>query len=68
MEDLLSVKTGTREDALTAALGAPSSRVTIPEDGHLMEILSYSARGQLLGTVRLDNGEVIGVQTSGQAR
>ena len=68
LEDLLSVKAGTREEALTASLGAPSSRITIPEDGHLLEILRYSAHGELLGAIRVDNGEVVNVQPAGQAR
>jgi hypothetical protein len=68
LEDLLNVKTGTREEALTASLGRPSSRISIPDDGHLLEILRYTAGGQLLGVVRVDNGAVVSVQPVSQER
>lgn len=68
LEDLLNVQTGTREEALTASLGRPSSRISIPDDGHLLEILRYTAGGQLLGVVRVDNGAVVSVQPASQAR
>jgi hypothetical protein len=68
LEDLLNVKTGTKEEALTASLGRPSSRISIPDDGHLLEILRYTAGGQLLGVVRVDNGAVVSVQPVSQAR
>jgi hypothetical protein len=68
LADLLSVKTGAREESLTASLGQPTSRVTIPDDGHLVEILRYTAAGQLLGVIRVDNGEVVNVLPAGQPR
>ena len=68
LEDLLSVKTGAKEESLTASLGQPTSKVTIPDDGHLVEILRYTAGGQLLGVIRVDNGEVVNVLAAGQAR
>ena len=68
LEDFLSVKTGTKEEALTAALGAPASRITIPDDGHMIELLRYTAGGELLGVIRVDNGEVVSIQPASQAR
>jgi len=68
LEDFLSVKTGTKEQDLRASLGTPTSKVTIPDDGHLIEILRYTAGGQLLGVIRVDNGEVVNVEPAGQAR
>ena len=62
VEDLASVKVGTSEKELLAALGTPASRITIPEEGHLLEICQYWAKGRQLGTVRLDNGQVVTVE------
>jgi hypothetical protein len=62
-EDLANVKVGTTADDLFTALGQPSSRVIIPDDdGHLREICQYWANGRVLGTVRLDNGQVATVE------
>jgi len=39
--------------------------VSIPgDDGHLLEICQYWAKGEPVGTVRLDNGRVVSVQTN----
>jgi hypothetical protein len=61
-EEVASVKIGTTEKELVAALGAPASRVTIPDDGHLRESCQYWAKGRQLGTIRLDNGQVVAVE------
>lgn len=62
-EELAGIKVGTTESDLVAALGQPSSRVTIPDDdGHLREICQYWADGRVLGTIRLDNGQVVTVE------
>jgi hypothetical protein len=54
----------TAEDVLEA-LGPPSSRVVVPDDdGHLRESLQYWAKGIAIGTVRLDNGRVVQIETS----
>jgi hypothetical protein len=64
VEEVASIKVGTTSGELRAALGAPESRVSIPgDDGHLLEICQYWAKGEAVGTVRLDNGRVISVQT-----
>ena len=42
-------------------LGVPSGRITLPEDGHTIEIYQYSANGASLGTVRLSDGRVSSV-------
>ena len=45
-------------------LGPPSSRMVVPDDdGHLRETLEYWMNGAPLGTVRLDNGRVIEIET-----
>jgi hypothetical protein len=64
VEEVAAVQVGASATELEAALGAPESRVSIPgDDGHLLEICQYWAKGQPLGTVRLDNGRVVSVQT-----
>jgi hypothetical protein len=64
VEEIAAVKVGATSHELEAALGAPESRVSIPDDdGHLLEICQYWSKGQPLGTVRLDNGRVVSVQT-----
>jgi hypothetical protein len=63
-EDVAAVKVGATSTELQAALGNPESRVSIPDDdGRLLEICQYWAKGQALGTVRLENGRVVSVQT-----
>jgi hypothetical protein len=61
-EALASIQVGATEQELVAALGQPESKVTIPDEGHLVEICQYWAKGRQLGTVRLDNGQVVNVQ------
>jgi len=49
-----------REDVLK--LGVPSARITMIDDGHLVEVYSYIAHGENLGRVRLSDGAVASVQ------
>jgi len=64
VEEIAAIKVGATSTELNASLGAPESRVSIPgDDGHLLEICQYWAKGQALGTVRLDNGRVVSVET-----
>ena len=62
LQDLLGVLPGSKEQDFIAVLGPPSSRISIPEEGHMTELLRYSIQGHLLGTIRLDNGQVVNVQ------
>ncbi len=65
--DLSSLQVGASEREMLAALGAPESRVSIPDDdGHLRETCQYWAQGRPLGTVRLDNGQVVQVVVRNQ--
>jgi hypothetical protein len=60
-EDLRSVSTGmTRADVLK--LGAPSSKITMFEEGHVVEQYSYHQNGQKFGGLRLTDGIVSSVQ------
>jgi len=58
-EDLAKVKEGESLDDVFASLGKPSSHITIPDEGHLVEILSYSNGAERIGTIRADNGQVV---------
>jgi hypothetical protein len=59
-EDLRTLAKGTsREEVLK--FGAPSSRVTMFDDGHLVEIFRYQARETTFGIVRLSDGSVSSV-------
>jgi hypothetical protein len=55
--DLAAIQTGMGRDALLA-LGIPSARITMYEDGHLLEIYQYRNHTLASGTVRLRDGAV----------
>jgi len=60
-EDLLGLTPGTiREDVLK--LGPPASRITMFDEGHLLEIYSYATRNTTFGVVRLSDGAVSRVE------
>lgn len=61
-EDLANIKIGATGKDLQTALGVPESHVTVPSDGHLLESCQYWAQGKQVGTVRLDNGQVVKVE------
>jgi len=61
IEDLKAIIPGTgREDLLK--LGSPASRITMIDDGHLLEIYSYMTRDMTFGVVRLSDGRVSRVE------
>jgi hypothetical protein len=56
-DDLKLVKSGMqRADVLK--MGAPSSRITMFEEGHLLEIYRYQGKDSTLGILRLTDGAV----------
>jgi hypothetical protein len=60
-DELRTVTTGmTRGDVLK--LGAPTAKITMYDDGHLLEIYRYLERDTNIGTVRLTDGSVSSVQ------
>ena len=60
-EALQTLTSGTnRSDVLK--LGPPSSRITMFDDGHLVEIFRYQARDTTFGEVRLSDGSVSKVE------
>ena len=65
-EELAGIPVGASEKELVSTLGPPESTVTIPDDGHLVQICQYWSKGKQLGTVRLDNGQVVNIETRTQ--
>ena len=60
-QELRQISTGTqRTDVLR--LGAPSSKITMFDDGHLVEVYSYSQNGQRFGALRLTDGAVSSIE------
>ena len=60
-EDFKKVATGMRREELLK-LGEPASRITMDEDGHLVETFSYSDKENAIGRVRLTDGVVSSVE------
>ena len=60
-EELHKISTGTpRTDVLR--LGTPASKITMFDDGHLVEVYSYRQNGQKFGTLRLTDGAVSSIE------
>jgi hypothetical protein len=60
IEDLRQITVGeSRIEVLK--LGAPSARITMFDDGHLMEMFRYMSEDTTFGVVRLSDGEVASV-------
>jgi hypothetical protein len=63
-EEFRLVHAGSTAKEVLAVLGPPSSRVVVPDDdGHLRESFQYWVKGNPMGTVRLDNGRVVEIET-----
>jgi hypothetical protein len=55
---------GSTKKEMLRVLGPPSSRVVVPDDdGHLPESLQRWVKGSPMGTVRLDSGRVVQIET-----
>ncbi len=60
-DDLKSLASGTdRRDVLK--LGAPAARISMYDDGHLVEIYRYQSHDRTIGVVKLSDGSVSSVQ------
>ena len=60
---LLTITSGAARSDVIGSLGAPSGRITMDDNGHLVEILQYSAQGSRVGSVRVSDGKVESVNT-----
>lgn len=56
------VAVGMPAEKLEATLGPPAFRVVVPEEGRLVELYQYSAKGRDVGSVRVVDGKVAAVQ------
>ena len=66
-EEVAGVKIGTTQQDLFTALGKPESHISVPDDdGHLRESCQYWSGGRQLGTIHLDNGQVVKVDVRQQ--
>ena len=63
LESLASIGSGAKREDLSK-LGDPAYKMSIPDDGHLVEVYRYQANGKDVGTVRLRDGVVTAVQVS----
>jgi hypothetical protein len=63
-QEVSAIQAGTVRRDVLAKLGPASSMVTIPDEGHLLEIFKYTSGGRWLGTVRMDNGAVVSVDSA----
>lgn len=61
-EAFAKLEPGLSAAELEKLLGPPSFRMLMPEDGHLVEVLEYSAGRKPLGSVRLVDGKVAEVR------
>ncbi len=60
-DDLKALASGTeRKDVLK--LGAPAARISMYDDGHLVEIYRYQSHDRTIGVVKLSDGSVSKVQ------
>ncbi|MBV8817502.1 MAG: hypothetical protein JO022_04040 [Acidobacteriaceae bacterium] len=62
LPDLSKIQEGMHRAQVLAVLGEPSYVVTIPEEDHLFEVFGFMSHNQWLGTIRLDNGEVVRIE------
>jgi hypothetical protein len=66
-EEFSLIHVGSSLKEVLAVLGPPSSRIVVPDDdGHLRESFQYWVKGAPMGTVRLDNGRVVQIETKPQ--
>jgi hypothetical protein len=59
---LNEIQTGMEKAAVIERLGAPRAMMSIPDDGVLVETLTYRVEGNTSAKVRLENGKVASVK------
>ncbi len=64
--EFAQIHVGSAEKEVLSVLGPPASKIVVPDDGHLRETFQYWVKGILMGTVRLDNGRVVQIETKGK--
>jgi glucose/arabinose dehydrogenase len=61
---LNEIQTGMEKAAVIEKLGAPRAMMSIPDDGVLVETLTYRVEGDASAKVRLENGKVVSVKVA----
>jgi hypothetical protein len=61
---LRSIASGASRGDVVGSLGVPSARITMDDNGHLVEILQYTANGSRVGSVRCSDGRVESVNAA----
>lgn len=59
-ENIRTVQSGMDRNEVLS-MGAPAARITMSQDGHLVEVFRYRDNGAEVGTVRLSDGAVLQV-------
>jgi hypothetical protein len=63
---LRAIAVGTSRGDVVGKVGIPAARITMDDDGHLVEILEYTANGNRVGSVRCSDGHVESVDAAAQ--
>jgi hypothetical protein len=62
--ELRAIAAGTSRADVVGKVGVPAARITMDDDGHLVEILEYTANGNRVGSVRCSDGHVESVDAA----
>ncbi len=63
-EAFAQVKQGDTNRELIARLGSPTTKISMPEEGRVVEIYKYSSQGVELGSIRVVDGTVAEVKAA----
>ena len=63
---LRAIALGTSRADVVGKVGIPAARITMDDDGRLVEILEYSANGNRVGSVHCSDGRVESVDAAAQ--
>ena len=58
------IQTGMAKAVVLEKLGAPRAMISIPDDGVLVELLTYALDGNASAKIRIENGKVFSVKAS----
>ena len=62
--ELRAIAVGTSRADVLGKVGVPAAQITMDDDGHLVEILEYTADGARVGSVRCSDGRVESVNAA----
>jgi len=64
--ELRAIALGSSRLDVVGKVGIPAAQITMDDDGHLVEILEYTANGRRVGSVHCSDGRVESVDAGGQ--